>query len=57
MKLLPCPAESSIQPAFEPCHIMHSYKASFRELSPVLPVYPGVEWLCLDNRRTQLHVE
>jgi hypothetical protein len=56
-KLLTCPESGDFLPTTEPRHIMPIYKAFLGELSTVLPVYPGVELLCLDEVRTQPHVE
>jgi hypothetical protein len=41
----------------EPRHIMIMHRAFQAELSAFLRVYPEVEWLCLDDFRTQPHVE
>ena len=56
-KLLTCPESGDILPTTEPRHIMPIYKTFLAELSTVLPVYPGVELLCLEESRTQPHVE
>jgi hypothetical protein len=56
-KLLTCAESGDFLPTIEPRHIMPIYKTFLGELSTVLPVYPGVEWLWLDEVRTQPHVE
>jgi hypothetical protein len=56
-KLLTCPESGDFLPTIEPRHIMPMYKPFLGELSTVLPVYPEVEWLCLNEGRKQPNVE
>ncbi len=57
LKLLTCAESGDFTPSTEPRHIMPTLRAYLAELSTVLPVYPGVEWLCHDEGRTQPYVE
>ena len=56
-KLLTCAESGDFLPTTEPRHIMPLQIDVLGELSTVLPVYPGVELLCVDEGRTQPHVE
>jgi len=56
-KLLTWRFSRDFPPSIEPRHIMPTNRAYLRELSTVLPVYPGVERLCREEGRTQPHVE